>query len=312
MYAAVVADFTKNPVYAEFPDPEESEHTQVVEVLASAVHQIVRSIARGAHYSSGDSLPIIAGIDGIARIADGRRVYTGGCAEPWGMLAERAPVPAGWAIEVPDGVDDITAAAIVNPAASSWLPYDRLIAPGSAPTVVVNGATGASGTLAVEAARLHGAGRVVAAGRNREALEVLRSRGADAVIDVTGDVTAQLAAAAPDGVDLVLDYIWGPPAEAMLAAVAASPGDAAKRIEYVQIGALAGRTIALDASQLRSRNINVSGSGLGSVEPAAMMRAIPRILAAAAGGDLTIAADAHPLNSVGTAWDLPGRLVFVP
>lgn len=310
MHAAVVTDFTRPPRYAEFAEPTGRPGTEVVEVEASAVHRIVRSVAAGAHYSIDGVLPLVPGVDGVARLADGTRIYTGGTEEPFGMLAERAAVPERFRFPVPDGLDSGLAAAIVNPAMSGWAPLSRLLPPGG--TVLVLGATGVSGGLAVRAAKLLGADRVLAAGRDRDRLEATRVLGADALIplDVEDPVAALRGAA--DAVDVVLDYVWGEPATRMLTALARTRPDPERPVEWVQIGATAGGEATLPSAALRQAPIRVSGSGIGSIAPRLLGSVIAEILAAAAREDITIDLDEHPLSDVEAAWELPGRLVFRP
>lgn len=309
MHAAVVTDFTKPPRSGDFREPEAAEGRSLVTMEAAAVHRIVRSIASGAHYSSGDELPIVPGVDGIGRLADGTRVYTGGTEDPFGTLAERASVATRFTFPVPEGLDTALAAAIVNPAMSSWAPMAGLLQPGA--TVLALGATGVSGGLAVRIAKLLGAGRVVAAGRNGAALAELAGA-ADAVVQLGAvDEAAQLAASA-DGFDLVLDYVWGPIAERLLMALARSARGTGRPIRWVQIGSTAGPDIALPSAVLRQAPITLSGSGLGSIEPALLGRVIPAVLAAAADGAIAVDFETHRLADVETAWSRPGRLVFLP
>jgi NADPH:quinone reductase-like Zn-dependent oxidoreductase len=314
MRAAVVSDFSSAPAYAEFPDPTARDGFVEVRMLAAGVHQLVRSIAAGAHYSSGDELPFVAGVDGVA-VLDGVRVYTGGCPDPLGTMAERTLVPAGWAVPLPDGLASDVAAAIVNPAMSSWLPLvSRGLTPGQ--TVLVLGATGAAGSLATQIALHLGAARVIAAGRNPDALARLAADPRVTTISLAGgreELTTALSAAASDGLDVVLDYLWGPVAEAALDALRSrSLSDGGSAVQYVQIGALAGRTVALDAAILRARRITISGSGGGSIDPALLFRELPKLLEAAAAGLLTTPVRTAPLADVASAWvtDAPGRLVL--
>lgn len=317
MKAAVVTAPGETPQYREFREPEPQEGEEIVSVLAAAVHRIVRSRAAGQHYSSGTELPLVPGVDAVALTADGRRVYTGGSPEPFGTLAERAPVPAGWAVPVPDALDDARAAAVVNPGTSSWLPLADLLgarsAVGAAPaTVLVHGATGVSGLLAVQVAQVLGAGRVVAAGRNPVALATARDRGADAVVHLDEDLPAQLADAAPDGVDVVVDYLWGERTAALLPALLRAERGPDRPLDVVEIGTLAGADLTLPGAWLRSRPLRLRGSGLGSVGPRAMFAAAAEVLDATARGDLTIDVESHPLADVARVWDTPGRMVLVP
>lgn len=314
MKAAVVASFTTPPAYADFPDPDPVAGTVEVRMLATGVHQLVRSVAAGSHYSTGDRLPFVAGVDGIAEL-DGRRVYTGGCPDPYGTIAERTLVPSGWAVPVPDALPTELAAAVVNPAMSSWMPLaDRGVPTGG--TALVLGATGASGSLAVRIALHHGAGRVVAAGRDPAALE--RVCADDRVVGVRigedpAATTAALVAALEGGPDVVLDYLWGPVAVAAFDALrSGSLQHGGRTVRYVQIGSLAGRTVELDAAILRARRIEVTGSGGGSIDPALLFAELPRLLDAVVTEGLEVPVRTAELADVERAWttDGPGRLVI--
>lgn len=309
MRAAVVTDTQQPPQYTEFAEPVVTKGRVEAEVLASAVHVIVRVIAAGQHYSAAVEPPFIPGLDGVVRLPDGRRVYAGGVQAPYGMLAERAAVPTGAAVEVPEGLSDATAAALVNPAASSWVPLSRLGAEGA--TVLVLGATGTSGLLAVQTARALGAARVVAVGRNVDGLARATELGADATVELGGDLAAPLAAAA-GAYDIVLDYLWGPPASAVLAALVANKVDPHRPVRFVNIGNLAGAELPLAATVLRSSAIEVSGHGIGSYPMELMPPAVGAMFAAAVEGRLTVDYVEHPLSEVESAWDSPGRLVLVP
>lgn len=312
IHAAVVHDVTQPPRYSEFGDPVAYEGRVEAEVLASAVHVIVRTIAAGRHYSSAVEPPFVPGLDGVVRLPDGRRVYAAGVQAPYGMLAERAAVLERAVVDVPDALSDATAAAIVNPAASSWLPLNRLGADGA--TVLVLGATGTSGLLAVQTARALGAARVVAAGRNAAGLARAAELGADATVTLADDLTGPLAqAAGPDGAyDIVLDYLWGSPAAAVLQALVANKVDPHRPVRFVNIGNLAGPEIALPAALIRSSAIEVSGHGIGSFPLELQGPAVAALYAAAADGRLSVDYVERPLREVETAWDLPERLVLVP
>lgn len=312
MRAAVVQDVNQPPVYTDFADPEVTPGRVEAEVLASAVHVIVRILAAGQHYSSSVKPPFIPGLDGVVRLPDGRRAYVGGVQAPYGMLAERAAVPEAAAVEVPDGLSDATAAALVNPAASSWIPLNRLGAEGA--TVLVVGATGTSGLLAVQTARALGAARVVALGRNPDGLARASELGADATVVLGDDLAGPLAeAAGPDGAyDIVLDYLWGPPASAVLQALVANKVDPHRGVRFVNIGNLAGAELSLPAAVLRSSAIQLSGHGIGNFPMELMAPAVGAMFAAAAEGKLTVDYVERPLSEVESAWDLPERLVLVP
>jgi len=309
MLAAVVTDTNRPPVYTAFPDPEVGPGQVEGTVLASAVHRVVRAVAAGQHYSDATAPPFVPGVDGVVRLADGRRVYTGGARPPWGMLAERVAIPSGFAVEVPATVDDAVAAAIVNPAASSWIPLRRLLP--AAGTVLVVGATETSGLLAVQTARALGAGRVVALGRNAVALDRARSLGADVTITLDQDLGEALTDAA-DGYDVVLDYLWGEPAVRTLTALTGRGIDPTRPVRFVNVGSLAGPEIAVPAALLRGAALTLSGQGVGSSPTSELPSAVAEIFAATVAGQLHVDAVTRPLSEIESAWDTSERLVLVP
>jgi NADPH2:quinone reductase len=233
-------------------------------------------------------------------------------------MAEKTVVPRAFCFPVPDGLDDATAAAVANPAGSSWLPlkWRAQLKPGQ--TVLVLGATGVAGKLAVQIAKILGAGRVIAAGRNPKALETTRSLGADTTIQIDQprkNLVEAFASAAKGGIDIVLDYLWGAPTEALVEALTGHDFTAEPRVtRLIEIGASAGPTMALPGAALRSSGLEICGSGGGSVPRHAIAEAIPEILKCAAHGDLKLETKKVPLADVETAWNQKEdrRVVFVP
>jgi NADPH:quinone reductase-like Zn-dependent oxidoreductase len=218
------------------------------------------------------------------------------------MLAERAAVPAGYAIEIPETVDDLVAAAIVNPATSSWVPLSRLLPAGG--TVLIVGATGVSGLLAVQTARVLGAARVVAVGRNPAGLERARELGADATVELSGDLGPALQEAA-NGYDVVLDYLWGEPASTVMTALLTARTDRSRPLDWVQIGAVAGPTIELPSVALRSANLRLQGNGQGAVSTRVYLEELPSLAEEINGGRLHLEVRTCPLADVEQAWTAP-------
>jgi NADPH:quinone reductase-like Zn-dependent oxidoreductase len=319
MHAAVVGTPDATPVYADFPDPAQQPGREPLRLVGAGLHHVVRGLASGRHYGSNQSYPLVPGVDAVARTGDGRLVYTGLARPPWGTMAERLVTP--FEVELPSGADPLAVAAGMNPGMSGWMPLiARRKEVGALGTVLVLGATGMSGSLAVRAALALGAHRVVAAGRDPEALERLRGLGAVTVpladVQPAAWAAALGAAVAEAPPALVLDFVWGPVAEAAFAALGeAGAGDhEAGDIDYVQIGSLAGTEAALPAALLRSRRIRVIGSGAGSVSKAQMIAEIPDIIAHFADGTFDAPYTVYPLSRVGEAWAHQGRTraVIVP
>ena len=269
MRAAVVRSFDTPPCYTTFADPIAAEGENVVAVTAAGLHPIVKALANGTHYGSTGVLPFIAGVDGVGRLDDGSRVYFGISRSPFGTFSERA-LAANWmCIPLPDGLDDATAAGIANPAMSSWVALTERAKFVAGESVLILGATGVAGQLAVQVAKRLGARRVIAAGRNPQALGTLQALGADAVISLDQEHAQMVAAFRSEyveaGVDVVLDYLWGHPAECLLEAFAEKGlRKATSRVRFVQIGESAGRMIGLPAASLRSSGLELLGSGFGS------------------------------------------------
>src|SRR6266851_2676082 len=321
MKAAVLHTLGQAPRFEDFADPRPIKGEVQVRVKAASLKNIDKMMASGSHYDRHAELPCVCGVDGIGLLEDGTRVYCGGARPPYGMMAELTVVSRAWCLPVPQQIDDVTAAALPNPALSAWLAlvWRAKLRPGE--TVLILGATGVAGQLAVQIAKHLGAERVVAAGRNRRVLTRLRDLGADATIalDLSDqELTAAFSReAGPKRFDVVLDYVWGHPTEVLLEALTRHDVKiAAARTRLVEIGEMAGPTIALSAAALRSSGLELYGSGGGSVPPQAIFEAFPKIWALATGDKLRIKTESVPLADVERAWqrrDLDGRrLVIVP
>jgi NADPH:quinone reductase-like Zn-dependent oxidoreductase len=316
MRAAVVSSFDTAPRYTDFPDPRPTgDHEAVVDVIASGLHPRVRSQADGSHYTSTDELPLVPGIDGVGRTADGQLRYFVLPDTPMGAMAERTVVDLRRSVVLPDGSDPVPVAAAMNPAMSSFVALRRRIdfAPGQ--DVLVLGATGSAGRLAVQVAKLLGAGRVVAAGRDPERLAALVEVGADATVSLDGDpddVARRLGAAAD--VDVVLDYVWGPVTAAALPAVVMNRTDRGRPLTWVEIGSVAGPDATIPSAALRAARLQLVGSGQGSVDTRDILAELPELAARISGGQLRVDARAVALPDVERAWATSGveRLVITP
>lgn len=313
MKAAVVFHPDQGPVFAEYPDPEPRPGEQLVQVRASAISHVVKSRASGKHYSFDGTLPFIAGIDGTGVTANGQNVYFAFPPSPWGSMAERVPVRTENCVRIPESLDSVTAAAMANPGMSAWAALSKRARFQAGETVLINGATGSAGQLAVQIARFLGAGKIIVTGRDPHLLARLN---ADEQVVLNGDTPSlsrhfsRLAAA---GIDVVIDYLWGKSACALLAALA-KPSPATAAIRFVQVGSLSGANITLPAALLRSSPLQLMGSGIGSLSMAELLQATGEMLQAAAEGGFTIATTPARLEDVATAWardDSKKRTVFV-
>lgn len=315
MKAAVIHTYGQPPRYSDFPDPTPREGEQVVEVTAAALTNISRSRAAGTHYSDHGTLPAVAGVDGVGRLADGRRVYFGGPREPYGTMAQLS-LAAAQSFQLPDALDDVTVAALMNPGVSAWmsLAYRAELQPGE--RVLIVGATGVTGKLAVQSAKLQGAKEVVAAGRNPESLRRVAELGADVTVSLDGDLREKFAEVIGDGFDVIIDYLWGPPIEALLSALGRDDLHAAsRRTRLVHTGGMAGHQITLPGNVLRSTDLVILGNGTGSMDPAKLGGSVQRVLEGAAKGELAVDVQTVPLSEVESVWNQDGqgaRTVLIP
>ncbi len=319
MNAAVVHAFNALPRYISFDDPVPADGEKLVQIMAAGLHPIVKSLANGTHYGSTGELPFIPGVDGVGRLEDGKRIFFGISRSPFGSFAERG-LAAGWlSVELPESLDDVTAAGIANPGMSSWVALAARAKFVAGESVLVLGATGVAGQLAVQIARRLGASRVVAAGRNPKILEELKEMGADAVVSLDQEHDALVSAfhqEVANGIDVVLDYLWGSPAETLLAAIAQKGlRRAASRIRFIQIGGSAGPVISLPAATLRSSGVELLGSGFGSASLDQIVSAVREFFQVAAKQPFHFKTRAVPLKDVEALWNAPEqgvRLVFQP
>src|SRR5579863_9438551 len=252
MKAALISAPGECATYGDFPDPGDHAERQVVELVAAGIHPIVRGLASGEHYGSGDEWPLIPGIDAVVRSVDGVLAYSGFPQPPYGTLAQRISVPSFLWMPLPGDADPAQVAAGVNPGLASWLPLQaRRTELGKLDSVLILGVTGVAGCLAVQNARILGATRVVGAGRDARSLSDAAEAGASTIAlggDRDRDAAGVLEALEGSAPDVVLDFLWGTPAESAFAALGKRGLEADRAdISYVQIGAVAGSHAAVPA-----------------------------------------------------------------
>ncbi|WP_313167941.1 zinc-binding alcohol dehydrogenase family protein [Massilia oculi] len=312
MKAAVVNAFGATPLYQDFRDPQAAPGERVIAVRAAPLSPIVRALAAGRHYTSGASAGFAPGIDGVGVDETGRRVYFLFPKAPFGSMAQRSLVADDMVTPVPDTLTDEYAAAIATAGLASWNALSRRARLDGGEVVMVLGATGAAGAMALQVARHFGAGRVIAVGRNAAKLARLD---ADEIIVLDDGADAALRAHFEAGVDVVLDFVWGEPAARVLAA-AAGPvmRSGAPRLRYVQLGNIAGESIALRADLLRSTGLELLGCGIGSIAVKEMVAAAGELLAAAATTRFDVPFASMPLHAIADAWNGDGdvRTILTP
>jgi NADPH:quinone reductase-like Zn-dependent oxidoreductase len=303
--AAVLHEHGATPRVGDFDDPSGAPGCTIVHVAAAGLHHLDLHKASGTFYTGPPPLPSVVGTDGVGRTPDGRRVYFDVTVAPHGSMAERTLVPEDALLDVADGVEDAVAAALGNTGLAAWLALEwrAQLQPGE--TVLVLGACGAVGGIAVQAAKLLGAGRVVAADLPQERLTGLR--GADAHVEIGEPETlADAVRAAAEGeIDVTLDMLWGAPALAAMGAMN-------RFARHVEVGNMAGGEIALPAPLIRSKSIDVRGFSVAHPPLELKREAYRRLTGHAADGGIVVDVEARPLDQVGEAWERQRRAAGGP
>jgi NADPH2:quinone reductase len=319
MRAAVLHRLGTTPRCEPFAEPVVGHGEVLVSVHAASLKPIDKQLARGSHYAAPRTFPLICGSDGVGHLNDGQRVFFGGPRPPYGAMTERTVVPQAFTFPIPETLNDEAAAAIANPGVSAWLSLAHRARLAAGENVLVLGATGVTGRLAVKLAKLLGAGRVVAAGRNQKRLSTLDQQGADATICLELPEPQLSDAfqreAGDSGFQVVIDYVWGLPAEAFLAAVTREEFAPIKsETRFVQVGEGAGPTISLRAAVLRSTALSILGTA-GIPPQDILVDAFQKVMAFAASGQLRVQTERVPLSEIQNAWerDQSGcRFVIIP
>jgi NADPH:quinone reductase-like Zn-dependent oxidoreductase len=235
MQAAVVNSFGVPPSFQDFREPEAGDGEAVVTVHAAALSPIVKALASGRHYASGASAGFVPGVDGVGTDGTGRRVYFLFPKAPFGSMAEKSLVASQMTVPVPDNLSSECAVAVATAGLASWIALSRRARLQSGETVLVIGATGSAGSMALQTARYFGASKVIAVGRDEAKLMRLD---ADVKIALKDDADNALRAQFDQGVDVVLDFVWGEPAVRVLRAATKDRGSRTgePRLRYVQLG----------------------------------------------------------------------------
>lgn len=320
MKAAILHDFGECPRYEDFPDPIPGKGEVLVRVKAVTLENIDQMMARGEHFASRDFLPefpAIVGKGGVGETADGKLVGFSGMKTPYGAMAEKVVVPEQSLGAIPHGVRPAIAAALPSSAMTSLFPLKWGMKMKQGENVLVNGATGVSGKLAVQIAKRLGAGRVVGTGRNEKSLQRAKELGADAVIDLKqpeGELLASFKKEVEEGIDIVLDFVWGRPTEMLLKAIVpVELSVVEKGTRLVQIGEKAGAEISLPASALRTSGLEIHGGAKG-MTPELIQEGIDLVWEWVKKDKLLMDIEEIPLKDIETIWqrsDFEGKRVVI-
>ncbi len=320
MKAAIVTAAATKPIFGEFHHPVWRQGFEVITVTSVALTNLTKGRAAGSHYSADNQYPFVPGVDGVGTLADGQRVYFAMPEVHFGAMAEQTLVDPRLTITLPENLDDVTAAALANPGMSCFAALVERARFQAGETVLINGATGSAGIVAVQVAKQLGAGKVIVTGRNAQELEALRSLGADVVIPFdlrpenlqgVGDFEQALTTVFADGLDVVVDYLWGTSGRTIIVAVAKAVEDA-HPVRFVQVGEASREPVEVPAASLRSSAIQIMGSGLKSVPLPKLLEGVRQTFDLAAHGKLYLPIEVVPLSTVTENWEAAGkpRVVF--
>jgi NADPH2:quinone reductase len=312
MRAAQVHELGSPPRVAEVAEPEGA----TLEVLAAPLNPIDLAVSRGVYFGGHPELPYVPGCEAVGRSPDGRTVwvFSGGLGlDRNGAMAERAAIGNSIVIEIPRGADPALASALGIAGLAGWLPLAWRAPLEGGETVLVLGATGTVGLVAVQTAKLRGASRVVAVGRSAEGLERATALGADATVQLSDDL--DLVAAFRDAFDgegpsYVFDPLWGAPGAAAVQA-------AAPHARVVQLGQSAGPEATIASGAVRGKNLTIFGLTTYRVPSDELAEQYARLVGHAVAGDIALEVEQVPLDAVAEAWQRQadgnaGKLVVIP
>jgi NADPH:quinone reductase len=297
MRAAVLHEYGGSPRVEHHPVPLASGDLRVLEVVAAGLNPVDLAVGSGSFYAGAPTPPYVVGREGVGREADGSLFYFDCPVAPFGAAAEQALVHPDCCFPLPSGIDPALAICCGIAGMAAWLSLEwrAQLAPGEA--VLVLGASGVVGQIAVQAARLLGAGTVVAVSRVREAQSDLKALGADDVVtlDASTDLPEALRRSVPEGVDVVIDPVWSESAVAALECLAVGG-------RLVQLGAASGPAATIPASLLRSHLLSVLGHS-NVLAPRELKRAAyGRMIDHVVAGELTARIARVPLEAADEAW----------
>jgi NADPH2:quinone reductase len=323
MPAAVIRTHAAPPEYLFSPLPQRTKGRALVQVMAAPISPLDLLCASGKSYFGAPQLPYIPGVQGVGIVmeadgfAPGQRVWfscDAGMKPGNGSMALYCVIDESSALVLPDQIDNDLAAALGLSAIAAWmaLTWRGHLQPGE--QVLVLGASGAVGQVAVQAARLLKAGRVVAASRDEEGRSRALTLGADAIVDLTGDdvdeISKRITAACDGPLHLVIDPVWGLPAEAAVRALGVGG-------RLVNIGSAAGPSARFESATVRSRLHTILGYTNNALTWEQKAEALTEIMTHAIAGRCTVERETVPLAKVAEAWEHQAafarrKLILVP
>ncbi len=316
MRAAVLHGHGQPPEYGRHPVPRRAAGQALIRITAAPVNPLDLLCASGVSYFGAPTLPYVPGTQGVGVIEQGDNLPAGqrvwfsgsaGMAPGDGTMAEYAVADETAILALPDTVSDDLVAALGLSAIAAWmaLTWRGRLQPGE--HVLVLGASGTVGQVGIQVARLHGAGRVIAACRDAQGRQRAMELGAHAAVDLAcndvADLASRIAEASTGRVDLVLDPVWGIPAEAATRVL--SPGG-----RLVNVGSSAGQQANLSSAMLRSGLLSVLGYTNNGLSPEQKSAALADVLGHAAQGRIDTDREMLPLTDIGSGWSRCGKAPY--
>lgn len=310
IYAGVVKAWGDAPVYDKIDLPAPSDTQVRVKVLSAGVHTFVRARASGKHFSmAGKNPPHVPGTDGVGIIPETNQlVYFNALLSPTGSIAQEINVGKRDVFPLPEGADADTIAVLVNPAMSSWMALTARagVTPGSGTKVAIVGATGVSGQAAVQISKAFGASEIVAIGKPGAALDKTKELGATATVALASGNLSETDFSAAADADVVLDYLWGDVSQAAMAGIIKARKNPSQRLNWIEIGSLAGETNPVPASLLRQANVALLGCAPGSWTFPELYGQTPAMLEAIVKGGLKADHSVKKLEDIESWWNEAG------
>ncbi len=313
MKAAMVRNFSIAPQIESVVAPTPTENELGLKVLAAAVYPRVRSQADGTHYTSTGKLPFVPGLDGVGQTEDGKIGYFLTSNPTYGAIAEQTVTDKRRFIPLTNDINAARVAAGMNPAMSAWMSIKVRVGDLKGKRVMILGATGAAGQMAVQISHYLGASEVVGVGRNEAKLADLKKLGATSTIALQSDDSSIKQAFVDHAdMDVVLDYLWGQTTETALKNMLPARHDHSQLLTWIEIGSMSGLNITLPSAELRSVNLNLVGSGQGSINGHQYMSELPELAQLISQGRFEITATTLPLDQLNDEnWgDVTKRVVY--
>lgn len=314
MRGVSIVEWGAPPVAGEVPEPAPAPGRAIVRMRAAGLNPVDLAIASGRFYMPIPDPPFVAGAECMGEVISSSTVPAGTrvwCLPVTGAFGELVSAPEASLAPVPDGLDDVTAGGLGVAGLAGWMPvrHRGRLAPGE--TVVVLGAGGAVGRVAIQAARLGGARWVVAVARSAAGREAALALGADVALPTGPGLPEALREACGEGADLVIDPLWGDSAAAAIGALRLGG-------RLVQVGNSESPSMQVVAGPLRGRLIEILGFSTISEDSATVARAYGELAAVVLAGEVSVEVEPVRLDDAPAAWSrlaqgAAGRkLVLVP